>query len=71
MGSMEKYWCKIPVSIPWKSSGHFRDVRIWLLDNVPHHGSYHFDGVDFQNMNNRVYYFEKEKDAALFALRWS
>lgn len=68
---MKKYWCTIPVSFPWKSTGHFRDVQIWLLDNVPFAGDYDFVGLDDENPENRVYYFAKEKDATLFALRWA
>jgi len=69
-----KYWCTIPVSVPWRSTGHFRDLRIWLLDNVPNHGDYEFAGVDsdlLPNKDNRVYYFAHEEDAIMFSLRWS
>jgi hypothetical protein len=65
-----KYWCTIPVSVPWRSTGHFRDLRIWLLDNVSDY-NYEFDGVDHPFTDNRVYYFALEQDAAMFALRWS
>ena len=66
-----KYWCNIPVSFPWRSTGNFRDLRIWLLDNVPNHGDYSYYGEDSENPNNRIYYFAREEDAAMFALRWS
>ena len=67
---MKADWCNIPVSLPWRSSGHFRDLQIWLLDNVDER-DWDFDGVDPKNFNNRIYYFAREKDANWFALRWS
>jgi hypothetical protein len=67
---MKADWCNIPVSLPWRGSGHFRDLRIWLLDNVDER-DWDFDGVDPKNSNNRIYYFAREKDANWFALRWS
>jgi hypothetical protein len=68
-----KYWCNIPVSIPWRSSGNFRDIQIWLLDNVPNHSNYEYAGMDYTrpSKDKRVYYFAHEEDAAMFALRWS
>ena len=65
--------CKIKASVPWTSTGQWRDVQIWLLDNIPNgYGKlYYFDGLDLQNIENRVYYFAKEKDASMFLLRWS
>lgn len=69
--SLTKYWCNIPVSVPWRSTGHFRDLRIWLLDNVPNHGDYEFVGVDSNNPDNRIYYFSREEDAIFFTLRWA
>jgi hypothetical protein len=60
------------VSVPWKSTGQWRDVQIWLLDNVPNHKNYEFVGMeDADNQNNRVYYFAHQDDAVLFALRWA
>ncbi len=66
---MKADWCNIPVSLPWRGSGHFRDLRIWLLDNVDER-DWDFDGVDPKNSNNRIYYFAREKDANWFSLRW-
>jgi hypothetical protein len=66
-----KEQCSIPVSVPWCSTGHFRDLRIWLLDNIPNHEDYHLNGVDLDFPRNRVVYFHKEKDAMMFALRWA
>ena len=65
--------CDIRVSIPWISTGHWRDVQIWLLDNVQNGYDilYQFCGEDFHNRNNRVYYFAKEQDASMFLLRWA
>jgi hypothetical protein len=70
MSRHEKYWCKIPVSVPWRSTGQFRDLRIWLLDNILNM-DYDYYGVDFVNPENRIYYFARDQDAAMFALRWS
>ena len=67
---MKQDWCNIKVSIPWRCSGHFRDLRIWLLDNVDEL-DWDFDGADPDNEDNRIYYFALHKDATLFALRWS
>jgi hypothetical protein len=69
-----KYWCNIPVSFPWRSTGHYRDLRIWLLDNVPHHYDYDIDGQDYDYhpvKDHRVVYFAREEDAIMFALRWA
>lgn len=65
-----KYWCKVPVSVPWRSSGQWRDLRIWLLDNVAS-GDYDHAGMDYDNQHNRIVSFRFEKDATMFALRWS
>lgn len=59
------------VSVPWRSTGQWRDVQIWLLDNVPCYDNYAFVGVDIYIPSNRIYYFAHEKDAMLFALKWS
>ena len=66
-----KYWCNIPVSFPWYSTGQFRDLRIWLLDNVPNHDDYEFGVVDRPFFETRIIYFAREEDAAMFALRWA
>lgn len=58
----------IAVSVPWRSTGHWRDLRIWLLDNASH---YEIGGVHGDNVHNRVVYFLYEREAALFALKWS
>jgi len=67
---MKSDWCNIQVSVPWRSSGHFRDLRIWLLDNV-NELDYDFDGADPNNQANRIVYFAKEQDAVWFRLKWS
>lgn len=59
------------VSVPWSSTGQWRDVQIWLLDNVTGYDNYAFVGVDMKNTSNRIYYFANEKDAMMFSLRWS
>lgn len=66
---MKADWCNIPVSVPWCSTDHYRDVRIWLLDHI-NHADYAFAGVDSKNQLNRIVYFGRDKDATLFALRW-
>lgn len=62
-------WCNIPVSVPWRSTGHYRDVQIWLIDNIDSL-DWDLDGLDFNNPNNRIVRFARERDAVLFALRW-
>lgn len=63
-------WCNIPVSVPWRSTGNFRDLQIWLLDNI-NSLDYNLDGVDYNDLDNRIVYFARERDAVLFALRWT
>lgn len=58
------------VSVPWRSTGQWRNLQIWLLDNIPSYDNYVFVGVDIKNTSNRIYYFAYERDAALFTLRW-
>ena len=63
-------WCNIPVSVPWCSTGQWRDLRIWLIENVDDF-DYDASGVDLEDYDRRVFYFAQRKDAVLFALRWS
>lgn len=63
-------WCNIPVSVTWRSTGQWRDLRIWLIDNV-HDLDYDLAGVDLENYDKRVIYFAREQDATAFALKWS
>ncbi len=63
-------WCNIPVSVPWRSTGNFRDLQIWLLDNI-NSLDWNIDGVDYNDLDNRIVYFAYERDAVLFALRWT
>lgn len=67
---MKRDWCNIPVSVPWRSTGQFRDLRIWLLDNV-NERDWDFDGADHVNAENRIFYFARKQDATAFALKWS
>ena len=60
----------ISVWVPWRSTGHWRDVRIWLLDNVEA-GYYQVMGSGDSHHTTRVVDFASEKDATLFALRWT
>lgn len=66
---MRSDWCNIRVSVPWRGTGHFRDLRIWLLDNV-NELDYEFKGMDLDNSSNRIFYFALVEDATMFALRW-
>lgn len=63
-------WCTIPVTVPWRSTGQWRDLRIWLIENV-HDMDYDAAGIDLADYNNRVFYFAQKKDAVMFALRWA
>lgn len=66
----KKSWCTIPVSVQWRSTGQFRDLRIWLLDNISA-DNYEFGGLGHDPFtDHRVYYFAREQDATLFSLRW-
>ena len=65
-----KYWCKIHIDAPWKSTGNWRDVRIWLIDNCGRDDyEISHERVDRDDIHRRVY-FAKEKDAIMFALKW-
>ena len=63
-------WCNIPVKVPYRSTGQWRDLRIWLIENVDDM-DYDAAGVDLQNYNHRVFYFARSQDAVMFALKWS
>lgn len=63
-------WCNIPVSVPWRSTGHFRDLQIWLIDNIDSL-DWNIEGADYNNLDNRIVRFARERDAVLFALRWT
>jgi hypothetical protein len=62
-------YCNIKTSVPWCSTEHFRDLMIWLMDNV-HSNDYDIDGIDLNNYNRFVWFARKE-DAVMFMLRWS
>ena len=63
-------WCNIKVSVPWLGVRRFRDLQIWLIDNVPD-TDYEFKGMDNANSNNRIFWFARKEDAIQFALRWA
>lgn len=63
-------WCNIPVKVPYRSTGQWRDLRIWLIENV-HDMDYDSAGVDLQDYDKRVFYFARSRDALLFSLKWS
>ena len=67
---MKADWCNIRVSVPWCSTGHFRDLRIWLLDNVQE-TDYEFKGLDNLDSERRIFYFARQPDAVLFSLTWT
>lgn len=67
---MKEDWCNIRVSVPWRSTGQFRDLRIWLLDNVEE-TDYEFKGLDNLDSERRIFYFARKPDAVLFSLTWS
>ena len=62
-------WCNIPISVPWRSTGQWRDLHIWLLDNV-NNLDWDMAGVDLDNVKHRVIYFARSQDAVAFALKW-
>ena len=66
---MKSDWCNICVSVPWRSTKTWRDIKTWLLDNVGPN-DYNMLGADPTNYKNRIVCFAWEEDAALFALKW-
>ena len=62
-------WCNIPIRVTWHSTGQWRDLRIWLIDNV-NELDYEVCGVDLDDYNKRIIYFAREKDALWFSLKW-
>jgi hypothetical protein len=63
-------WCNIPVKVLYRSTGQWRDLRIWLIENVDDM-DYIAAGPDLTYPHRRVFYFARERDALWFALRWS
>lgn len=63
-------WCNIPVKVPYRSTGQWRDLRCWLADNV-NDMDYDAAGVDLKDYDNRVFYFAHKEDAVWFALKWT
>ena len=63
-------YCNIKTSVPWRSTDQWRDLRIWLLDNV-NALDYDISYMDSDNNEKRVVFFAFQKDATLFLLRWS
>jgi hypothetical protein len=54
----------------WRSPGQWRDLRIWLIENV-NDMDYDAAGVDLQDYDRRVFYFARKQDAMMFTLKWS
>jgi len=63
-------YCNIKASVPWRSTDQWRDLRIWLLDNV-NALDYDIYGIDIDNINNRIVWFARKEDALHFILRWA
>ena len=63
-------WCNVPVRVRWQGTTQWRDLRIWLIENV-HDMDYDAAGADLQDYRKRVIWFARERDAVSFALRWS
>ena len=63
-------WCNIPVKVQWQGSSQWRDLRIWLQQHV-HDWDYDAAGADLMDHDKRVFYFARERDATMFALRWA
>lgn len=64
---MKKYWCKHFVALRGKTFEHRRAAAEWALK--------HFDSRNIDIFHNDPtgcpgFYFESEKDAILFSLRW-
>lgn len=62
--------CNIPIKILYRGTREWRDLRLWLLDNVGPE-DYVLAGSDLNHYSLRVVWFAHERDAVLFALRWS
>lgn len=66
---MKRDWCNIiTVSVPWRSSGNYRDMQIWLLDNI-NTLDWDLDEADVNKSGNIIVRFARSKDAVLFSLR--
>lgn len=63
-------WCNIPVQVQWQGSSQWQDLRVWLQEHV-HDWDYDAAGVDIDKHIWRVIWFARERDAVMFALRWS
>lgn len=63
-------WCNIPVKVSYRSTGQWRDLRIWLIENV-HDMDYDVADVDLRDYDKAVIYFARSEDALLFSLRWT
>ena len=65
---MQKYWCKHFVPLPYLEPGVRRDAAFWALQKF---GTQQVDIMHNDPTGRPGFYFEHEKDAILFALRWS
>jgi len=56
----------------WRSSGHWRDVRIWLIDVAGvENQDYYLMGSDFDQPGRRLVGFRSGPVATMFSLVWS
>ena len=65
---MVKYWCTHFVALPTLEVGVRREAANWALEKF---GTQQVDIMHNRPDGTPGFWFEKEKDAILFALRWS
>lgn len=53
-------WHKVPVPLPTYYD-HYNDMLVWCLENSQ---------GKFYTSNGQIIYFQLEKDATVFALKW-
>jgi hypothetical protein len=59
-----------PISVLYRGAGHWRDLRLWLIDKV-HEDGYFIVGADPDDPRLRQVIFTCREDAIRFALTWS
>lgn len=65
---MQKYWCKHFVPLPYLEAGIRRDAAFWALQKF---GTQQVDIMYNKPDGTPGFWFEHEKDAIMFALKWS
>lgn len=63
-----KFWCKHFVALPYLEVGVRREAAEWALARF---GSQQVDIFHNNPVGRPGFYFEHERDAILFALKWS